>query len=454
MIFLRDLSPNGAYFYLLRLATENALSRKQSRIGSFIDLGHVCVEFDEGERLCLLNGRAVNPVFAIVEAAWMLAGSNDLSPLEAILSDYKRFSDDGETLNGAYGFRLRSYFGFDQIDSAVKELKDSPVSRRVVLSLFSSSDLGKQSADIPCNTQLVLSIEDARLAMTVINRSNDLWLGVPYNWFTFRILQDFIAREVGIPAGNQRHISTCMHLYERDAESARAVVRKNNLDYIQEIEGSLDLFDSDLIFKDLLALSQADFASVRSLDLGIFFQRYLQSRKLPTLRMNARTEAKQRSVLDFTLNQWISDRKRPKETQMPILDNHDTAIHLALQQFVNSGDAQNPELLEGLRNAAINVRPLLPSLLNKDLPAGVQIAMDSAFDEQVSQHIILELLLGCLDPELRKTEIGTNFTRRLRGFATQLGLVEQRFIGREVPEKMLGEVFLHILKTNGAIQRI
>ena len=319
---------------------------------------------------------------------------------------------------------------------------------------YFSSLLGKQSADIPCNTQLVLSIEDDRLAMTVINRSNDLWLGVPYNWFTFRILQDFIAREVGISAGNQRHISTCMHLYERDAESARAVVRKNSLEYIQEIEGSLDLFDSDLIFKDLLALSQADFASVRSLDLSIFFQRYLQSRKLPTLTMNVRTEAKQRSVLDFTLNQWISDRKRPKETHMPILDNHDTAIHLALQQFVNSGDAQNPALLEELRNAAINVRPLLPSLLNKDLPAGVQIAMDSAFEEKVSQHIVLELLLGCLDPELRKTEIGTNFTRRLRNFATQLGLVEQRFIGREVPEKMLGEVFLHILKTNGAIQRI
>ena len=450
MISLRDLSPNGAYFYLLRLATENALSRKQSRIGSFIDLGHVCVEFGEGERLCLLNGRAVNPVFAIVEAAWMLAGSNDLAPLEAILTDYKRFSDDGETLNGAYGFRLRSHFGFDQIDSAIKELRVTPYSRRVVLSLFSSSDLGKKSADIPCNTQLVLSIEDGRLAMTVMNRSNDLWLGVPYNWFTFRVLQEFVAREVGIPVGNQRHISTCMHLYEHDAESARAVVKKNNTESIQEIEESLDLFDSDLIFKDLLALSQADFSSVRSHDLSIFFQRYLHSRKLPTITMNPHAEAKQRSVLNFTLNQWISERKRPKETLMPMLDNHDTATHLALQQFVNSGDAQSRDLLEKLRDAAINIHPLLPSLLNKDLPAGVHITMDSAFEGQVSLHVVLELLLGCLDPELRKTEIGTNFTRRLREFATQLGLVEQRFIGREAPEKILREVFPHILRPKDA----
>lgn len=445
MIFLHGLSPNSAYFYLLRLATENALPQRKSRNGDYIDLGHVCVDFDEGERLCLLSGRAANPVFAVIEAAWMLAGSNDLSPLEAILADYKRFSDDGKTLNGAYGFRLRTYFGLDQIDSAINELKNSPFSRRIVLSLFSSSDLGKVSADIPCNTQLVLSIDNDRLAMTVINRSNDLWLGVPYNWFTFRILQEFIASKVGIQVGNQRHISTCMHLYKNNIKQAKVVVKKNSAESIQEVEDRLDPFDPNLIFEDLLPLSQADLSSIRSLELSSFFQRYLQSRKPPPITINPQPEAKQHSVLDFTLNQWINERKNPKEKFMPLLDNHDTATHLALQQFVNSVDTQNHDSLEKLRDAAVKIRPLIPSILECNLPTGLHIALDSKFEENVSQHIVLELLLGCLDPELHKTRIGINYIQQLKCIGIQLGLADNNLISRELHENTLREVFNKIL---------
>ncbi len=366
MISLRGHSPNVTYWHLLNLATKNELPLRQSRNGNYVDLGHVCVEFDRGERMCLLVGRGINPVFALVESAWMISGSNDVVPLQTVLAGYRRYSDDGHTLNGAYGFRLRSHFGIDQIEAAVKELRLKPTSRRVVLSMYSADDLGKQSEDIPCNTQVMLRVEDGRLAMTVINRSNDLWLGVPYNWFAFRVLQEFIANQLAMPPGPQRHVSTCMHLYEQNLSVATHVVMKNSISSIQEMENNVIPLDTAMILSEISAMSVADFAAIKSSELARFFQRYLNFRNssLPAVRVSVKAETF--SVLDIALDLWIDAREQPMEILMPsnnLLTNPDTPTHLALQHLVFSSDSQNSSLMESLRTAADNVRPLLPALL-------------------------------------------------------------------------------------------
>jgi len=397
--------------------------------------------------MCLLDGRGLNPVFALVESAWMISGNNDVAPLQTVLAGYRRYSDDGRTLNGAYGFRLRAHFGVDQIKAAVKELQLSPASRRVVLSMYSADDLGKQSEDIPCNTQVMLRVEDGRLTMTVINRSNDLWLGVPYNWFAFRVLQHFMANELAMPPGPQRHVSTCMHLYEQNIAIAKHVVTQNSISSIQEMEKTVVPLDIDMILSEVSALSIADLAAIQSPELAIFFQRYLDFRNSSPRSVRTSVKAKTSSVLDIALDQWIDAREQPKESLMPLnsfLTNADTPTHLALQHLVFPSDSQNCNLMESLRTAADNVRPLLPTLLTQDLPAGVHITMDTDTEIQASLHIVLELVLGSLDPELRKTTIGEHLIQRLGELARQLGLPERRLVGREMSEVGLRKIFGHI----------
>jgi len=62
------------------------------------------------QRVLFNEDRDANPFFHLYEAIWMLGGCEDLRKLTHFNSGMANFSDDGLTLNGAYGYRWRDYF--------------------------------------------------------------------------------------------------------------------------------------------------------------------------------------------------------------------------------------------------------------------------------------------------------------------------------------------------------
>ena len=62
------------------------------------------------ERVLFYPSRDANPFFHLFEALWMLAGRDDLKFVSRFNKRMKDFSDDGVTLNGAYGYRWKEYF--------------------------------------------------------------------------------------------------------------------------------------------------------------------------------------------------------------------------------------------------------------------------------------------------------------------------------------------------------
>ena len=205
-------------------------------------------------RLCFLKGRNLNYKFAFVESAWVLEGRNDLNTLLKYISNYDLYSDDAKTLNGAYGYRLRHYFNEDQIENAVIHLKNNPESRRVVLQIYAPNDLTKDSKDIPCNTTIYLKIENNALNITVVNRSNDLFLGIPYNIFIFGVLQKYIANRLSLNIGIQTQITDNLHIYEKDFKKVSEIINLNSIFDIKKIELTFNWNYSDLIINNTTAL--------------------------------------------------------------------------------------------------------------------------------------------------------------------------------------------------------
>jgi thymidylate synthase len=103
------------------------------------------------QRLLLNKERDANPFFHLFEAMWMLAGRNDLDPLLKFVKTFGQFSDNGKTLNGAYGYRWRAAMDkdregnfyshpIDQLDLIISHLKATPGSRRAVLQMWNVED--------------------------------------------------------------------------------------------------------------------------------------------------------------------------------------------------------------------------------------------------------------------------------------------------------------------------
>lgn len=190
--------------------------RQPSRAGDvWVAPGPVASVLKYPMRRVLFNeARNANPMFHLMEALWMLAGSEDVRFLTNFNSRMTEFSDDGVHLNGAYGYRWRHFFGYDQLLEIIARLDADPYDRRVVLSMWDPGDMLIDSKDLPCNTHCYFRVLGGRLDMLVSNRSNDIIWGLyGSNVVHFSMLQEFVARSLGLELGVMRTVSWNFHAY-------------------------------------------------------------------------------------------------------------------------------------------------------------------------------------------------------------------------------------------------
>ena len=149
------------------------------------------------------------------ELLWYLAGTSDLEFIKYYLPDYEKYSDDGRTIYGGYGprlFNMRAHY--NQIENITKLLSKRPRSRQAVIQLFDARDIVEEHKDIPCTCTLQFMIRKSRLNMFTNMRSNDAFLGLPHDVFSFTMLQEIVARTLGIELGSYKHAVGSLHLYE------------------------------------------------------------------------------------------------------------------------------------------------------------------------------------------------------------------------------------------------
>lgn len=154
--------------------------------------------------------------YALGELLWYLSGSNKLRDIRRYAPFWDNISDDGKTLNSAYGYRIHEHMGFDQWEFVKDKLIANPYDRQAVIHIKDADD--RPSKDVPCTCLLQYHIRDNRLFATTYMRSNDIWLGFPYDVFAFTALQVKMAFELGVGLGSYTHIAGSLHLYEKDVE--------------------------------------------------------------------------------------------------------------------------------------------------------------------------------------------------------------------------------------------
>lgn len=188
------------------------------------------------QRVLLDIKRAANPFFHLFESLWMLAGRDDVAALNNYITDFgTRFAEKDGRVHGAYGYRWRRAFGFDQLEAIVLRLRGNPQDRQCVLQMWDcfsenhdgNDDLLGDWKDRPCNTQVYFRVRsrvvgqdgaatgtEKFLDMTITCRSNDIVYGAyGANAVHFSILQEYVAGRVGAQVGVMYQISNNYHAY-------------------------------------------------------------------------------------------------------------------------------------------------------------------------------------------------------------------------------------------------
>jgi hypothetical protein len=130
------------------------------------------------------------------------------------------YSDDGWTLSGAFGSRLRGVNGeMDQLAAVMKRLADDPTSRRTYSTIIQAEDNLIASREYPCAAGVQLFLRNGRLTMLTVMRAQQAFTVLPYDAFLFMAMQLVLAAQLDVPVGDYIHFSGTFHVYEAE-ESA------------------------------------------------------------------------------------------------------------------------------------------------------------------------------------------------------------------------------------------
>jgi len=137
-------------------------------------------------------------------------------------------------LGPIYGKQWRKWDGsngrIDQIDDLVRNLKENPDSRRLMVSAWNVGELDQMTLP-PCHYGFQCYVRDGKYLSLMWNqRSVDTFLGLPFNIASYGLLLELLANEVGMIPDELIGNLGDVHLYSNHIEQAKEQIGRTSFD--------------------------------------------------------------------------------------------------------------------------------------------------------------------------------------------------------------------------------
>ena len=184
------------------------------------------MRFNLEEGFPLLTTKKLHLKSIIHELLWFLKGDTNVKYLqENGVRIWNEWADENGDLGHIYGYQWRSWprydGGFvDQVSEAVKAIKETPDSRRIIVSAWNVADLDNMNLP-PCHAFFLFYVAEGRLSLQLYQRSADTFLGVPFNIASYALLTMMMAQVCGLRPGDFVHTLGDTHIYNDHFEQVR-----------------------------------------------------------------------------------------------------------------------------------------------------------------------------------------------------------------------------------------
>ncbi|MGR3914664.1 MAG: thymidylate synthase [Gammaproteobacteria bacterium] len=208
-------------------------ARKPSRTGvDTISTFNINYEIDLADGFPLLTTKEISWKNIVMENLWFLSGRANTGFLQKHgCKFWDKWADEHGNVPSAYGnfwrnFPLPNHQTNDQIAYVLGQLRDNPMSRRMVVSAWAPGN-AQRSALPPCHAFWVVNVQNDSdgaplLCLHLTQRSCDVALGVPYNIAGYALMTELLARFGGIRAGLFAHTLIDAHIYTAKADGSMA----------------------------------------------------------------------------------------------------------------------------------------------------------------------------------------------------------------------------------------
>jgi thymidylate synthase len=168
------------------------------------------------------------------ELKWFLKGDTNIKYLHDNNchiwdGDYEKSGREDGELGPIYGKQWRSWSpvageinkgGKDQIKELIKNLKENPDSRRLMVSAWNVGELSEMTLP-PCHYGFQCNVSDGVLSLMWNQRSVDTFLGLPFNIASYGLLLLLLCEETGYTPGNLIGNLGDVHLYNNHLDQAK-----------------------------------------------------------------------------------------------------------------------------------------------------------------------------------------------------------------------------------------
>lgn len=192
--------------------------------GTVSVFGHQ-MRFDLSEGFPLVTTKKLHLRSIIHELLWFLSGDSNIAYLkENGVSIWDDWANEDGDLGPVYGVQWRSWptpdgRSIDQISQIMQQLKETPDSRRILLSAWNVAEIENMALP-PCHCLFQFYVADGKLSCQLYQRSCDIFLGVPFNIASYALLTHMLAQQADLAVGDFVWTGGDCHLYSNHLQQA------------------------------------------------------------------------------------------------------------------------------------------------------------------------------------------------------------------------------------------
>ena len=214
------------YLELLDHDLESGI-RKGDRTGTgTISVFGYQMRFDLACGFPLLTTKRMHLKSIIHELLWFISGDTNIKYLKDNgVRIWNEWADEDGNLGPVYGSQWRSWLSadgrkIDQLKEVVDAIKETPDSRRLIVSAWNPGELDKMALP-PCHLLFQFYVAEGKLSCQLYQRSCDIFLGIPFNIASYALLTMMIAHVTGLKPGDFVHTLGDAHIYLNHIEQVK-----------------------------------------------------------------------------------------------------------------------------------------------------------------------------------------------------------------------------------------